>query len=375
VEAAKREVAEAEARLRSTQSEANESSKAVAKASDEVRAREAEATAAKSTAAGAGVMADYRQLRAMNAAMVAERLVGPGSIVTTGQKLLMLHVADPIRMQASVPQELAARIHVGSPVTIILGYGNRRAAVTSIFPQADPTTRTFTVEALIRNPGHAILPGAYASMQIETAGAERSLSVRNSAIQTDASGGKFVWVVTAKKGTGTVTDWTCPMHTQVSLHGPGKCPICSMPLIPRSRGGTMIATRKTVMAGENGGEYTAVTQGLEEGDMVIWVGFDNLVEGAAVEVTSWGSDGPLRGLAPNAPSGSSSMPGMDMSSKSSAPEQTAAPKPPAAKRTAEGKPLVKKQLWTCTMHPQVVQDHPGKCPICGMNLVPKKDAK
>lgn len=28
------------------------------------------------------------------------------------------------------------------------------------------------------------------------------------------------------------------------------------------------------------------------------------------------------------------------------------------------------QLWTCGMHPQVIQDEPGTCPICGMNLVP-----
>lgn len=26
--------------------------------------------------------------------------------------------------------------------------------------------------------------------------------------------------------------------------------------------------------------------------------------------------------------------------------------------------------YTCPMHPQIVQDHPGKCPICGMHLVP-----
>jgi Cu(I)/Ag(I) efflux system membrane fusion protein len=29
-----------------------------------------------------------------------------------------------------------------------------------------------------------------------------------------------------------------------------------------------------------------------------------------------------------------------------------------------------KQLWTCGMHPQVIQDEPGDCPICGMKLVP-----
>jgi Cu(I)/Ag(I) efflux system membrane fusion protein len=29
------------------------------------------------------------------------------------------------------------------------------------------------------------------------------------------------------------------------------------------------------------------------------------------------------------------------------------------------------QLWQCPMHPAIVQDHPGECPICGMTLVPK----
>lgn len=30
----------------------------------------------------------------------------------------------------------------------------------------------------------------------------------------------------------------------------------------------------------------------------------------------------------------------------------------------------KKQTYTCPMHPQIVQDKPGTCPICGMDLVP-----
>lgn len=36
-------------------------------------------------------------------------------------------------------------------------------------------------------------------------------------------------------------------------------------------------------------------------------------------------------------------------------------------KVAEGK-----QLYTCGMHPQVIQDHPGLCPICGMELTPLK---
>src|SRR5437868_6972207 len=30
------------------------------------------------------------------------------------------------------------------------------------------------------------------------------------------------------------------------------------------------------------------------------------------------------------------------------------------------------QKYTCPMHPEVVTDHPGRCPKCGMTLVPVK---
>ncbi len=30
------------------------------------------------------------------------------------------------------------------------------------------------------------------------------------------------------------------------------------------------------------------------------------------------------------------------------------------------------EIWTCSMHPQIQQDKPGNCPICGMDLIPLK---
>ena len=32
--------------------------------------------------------------------------------------------------------------------------------------------------------------------------------------------------------------------------------------------------------------------------------------------------------------------------------------------------VAKKEVWTCAMHPQIRLDHSGKCPICGMELIP-----
>lgn len=28
------------------------------------------------------------------------------------------------------------------------------------------------------------------------------------------------------------------------------------------------------------------------------------------------------------------------------------------------------EMWTCSMHPQIMQPEPGSCPICGMDLIP-----
>jgi Cu(I)/Ag(I) efflux system membrane fusion protein len=48
------------------------------------------------------------------------------------------------------------------------------------------------------------------------------------------------------------------------------------------------------------------------------------------------------------------------------------PAPPGTAKTAPAEE--KKQQYTCSMHPFIVTDQPGSCPICGMTLVPVKSA-
>jgi Cu(I)/Ag(I) efflux system membrane fusion protein len=45
--------------------------------------------------------------------------------------------------------------------------------------------------------------------------------------------------------------------------------------------------------------------------------------------------------------------------------------PATAETPAAG---AKKQLYQCSMHPQIISDKPGTCPICGMNLEPVEEA-
>src|SRR5512143_1154608 len=42
----------------------------------------------------------------------------------------------------------------------------------------------------------------------------------------------------------------------------------------------------------------------------------------------------------------------------------------ALKVLGRGKPEMR-EIYTCTMHPQIIREKPGECPICGMTLVKK----
>lgn len=52
----------------------------------------------------------------------------------------------------------------------------------------------------------------------------------------------------------------------------------------------------------------------------------------------------------------------------------------SASHTHDGEPDKAKSeaqantIWTCSMHPQIKMDKPGKCPLCGMDLIPLKSS-
>jgi Cu(I)/Ag(I) efflux system membrane fusion protein len=42
-----------------------------------------------------------------------------------------------------------------------------------------------------------------------------------------------------------------------------------------------------------------------------------------------------------------------------------------SKQSVTTAPAANAIKYTCPMHPQILEDHPGSCPICGMTLVKK----
>ena len=54
-------------------------------------------------------------------------------------------------------------------------------------------------------------------------------------------------------------------------------------------------------------------------------------------------------------------PGMDHGITEAAPASTGSASPVAS------------EMYTCPMHPKIMQDHEGRCPICEMRLVPVKE--
>lgn len=102
--------------------------------------------------------------------------------------------------------------------------------------------------------------------------------------------------------------YACPMHPEVRQDHPGACPKCGMTLQPVSAGQTHVEA-----AGTSGGAAGHHHHG--------------------------------HGHAPRAAA-------------------------PATDPAQPSKPAAPGTLYTCPMHPQVRQDHPGNCPICGMTLEP-----
>lgn len=390
IEAAKAELGNKQSMVQIARDRASAADAALSAASGMVSQKAAEANMAGAARNTAAAFSQYRIIKAPFAGVVTKRYVNAGVLVSQGTAILNVAQIDRVRLQANVAEQDLSQITVGAEITARTQKDGRtiNAVVSSISPLADQTSRTATVEAVVPNTDHSLIPGDFVSMQIATEQSVDAISIPSSAvIQKD--GRDAVWITRCLVSKGKPV-YYCTMHPEVVSDKPGLCPKCNMKLEKKQADTGKVAHLVYVTAGRTDGERTEVISGLNEGDEVIYAGHRYLREGNAVTPTKWGTDGPADLPAPGGGSqnmenmpgmdmsggkSQSDMPGMDMSggkSDNSMPEMDMGSKP-AAPKPQPAKPATAKKagptLYTCPMHPEFITSDPkALCPKCNMKV-------
>ncbi len=220
--------------------------------------------------------------------------------------------------------------------------------------------RTFRIKRLTRVTllGSALVTPA-ALMGINPA--ITSVMAAENGNQTDQSDHDHDHAQSASDGDDTVTRWTCPMHPQIVEEEPGSCPICGMDLVEKE-----FPVEQAAQAADD-------REPESEGKQDDHEGHDH------ADASSDGGDTVTRYTCPMHPQiveeepGSCPICGMDLVEKEfpaeEAGEDAHAGDEHAQASGGDGETVTR---WTCPMHPQIVEEEPGSCPICGMDLVEKE---
>ncbi len=349
VEQAQSELNSHYAHVRSTQAAADSANQKIAQA-------QAGVEQAKATLAGASAAQGYSEIRSQTDGVVTQRIVSPGVLVNPGQTLLRIAQITPIRLQANVSESDLAKVRVGSSVLVSNqdeGSKPITAQITSVAPSVDPTARTGIVEAVVPNKDSRFLPGQYVTMDINTGQNAHTLRIPTRALRYHASPSE-----------GVVTTQTTPSVWVAQPVG--------------GQEGQYTVQEVEVKVGLSDEKSVEILAGLQAGQKVVVAGQDYLQNGDTVAPvnTKVASNSSVTAGAMNGMAGT----GMGAAQRNSGRTPTTGavgsmPTTEGAGRTpttGTATPSSSRILYTCLMHPEVVQDHPGNCPKCGMTLVPRR---
>lgn len=136
-------------------------------------------------------------LRAPFAGLAADVRAVPGRHVAEGEELLAVVDLDSVRLAVHVPEGDLARVRIGSPAAVglpALPGHTLQGRIASLNPRVDPTSRTARVEIVAPNPEGAVLPGMYATAEIEARALPDRILVPRAAI-VEREGRPVVFVV------------------------------------------------------------------------------------------------------------------------------------------------------------------------------------
>lgn len=129
------------------------------------------------------------------------RQVDLGQYLNAGTAVVTLQALDPIYLDFYLPQQALAQIRVGQAVIARVDTFPGRTftgKIVAINPQVDPNSRNVQVRAEIKNPKHELLPGMFATLDIDAGARQEYVTLPQTAIAYNPYG-STVYLV---EGTG-----------------------------------------------------------------------------------------------------------------------------------------------------------------------------
>ena len=198
------------------------------------------------------IIQGYTRITAPTAGVITERMVSPGTLVSTTMPLMRVAQVHPIRLQVNVAESDLTSLKVGNPVQAWAQQNPDKpinTRITAIFPKSEAQTRTHIVEAVFANTTDQFVPGDYVVMRLNAENPTNTLTVPTNAL-IERKQQTAIWVALAGKA-----------HLSY-----------------------------VTTAGSNGNR-TAINQGLKPAEKIIIRGFENLEEGSAIVEGHYGPNG------------------------------------------------------------------------------------
>jgi Cu(I)/Ag(I) efflux system membrane fusion protein len=275
------------------------------------------------------------------AGFVIEKDVVEGASVDAGMRLFRIAALNQVWVEADVYEADLAHVKVGQPAKITLDYLPDHAydaKVSYVYPYLETGARTGRVRIELANRELELRPGMYANVELAS-----DLGTR---VQVPASA--------------------------IVYTGPRR-------LVFVDLGAGRFRPQEVHIGTEAGGMFE-VLDGLKAGDVVATSGVFLIAAEARISTASkyWDSESDAADAGPMPELGSAAAAATRQPSPMSPPNTAATPttQKPMARRAMSATPsetpvpAPPSAGFTCPMHSSVKQAGPGKCPICGMDLLP-----
>ena len=202
-------------------------------------------------------LVNYKFIRAPFAGRLGIRQVDLGQYLAAGTTIVTLQQIDPIYVDFFVPQQSLAQIKVGQAATAKVdtfpdhSFAGKVLAINSL---VDAATRNVQVRAEFSNKDHLLLPGMFATVDIDTGAPQKFVTLPQTAVAYN-SYGDIVYLV----------------------EGKGK----------DANGKEQLVARQTfVTTGATRGDQVAIISGVKNGDTVVTAGQVKLRNGTPVLINN-----------------------------------------------------------------------------------------